>query len=177
MPLAAFMLLFLGVLIFTQVTVGGAVDRLLSYTDDIEPDNAGPRGSAFRPRPKRRSKLSDLFTISATVKRGDPRVLEVIAPAVVAVGARFRVISWHRPGSFVNGNPATPSCHRFGAGTSRGAVDLVPLEGGWTKADQLVAELRQTPGVGEVVFRGDPDHDPALGATSSPHVHVAVGCG
>jgi cell wall-associated NlpC family hydrolase len=51
MPLTSLMTLFLGVLIFTQVTMGGAVDRLRSYAEDEEPDNAGPKGSAFNPRP------------------------------------------------------------------------------------------------------------------------------
>lgn len=172
-PATAAFVIFFGVLVFTQFTMGGAVDRLSSYIDEEEPDGAGPQGSSFRP--SLRSYSGRPIRIGAGVKRGDQRVYDVLAPAVAAVGGGFTCISWHRPGAVVAGS-GNPSCHRFGKRSGKGAMDLVPDGNDWRRADQLVTELKQTPGVGEVIFRGDADHDPKLGA-SPPHVHAAVGCG
>lgn len=44
-----FVLMVGGVWVFSQVVIGGLVDRLRSYSSDEEPKGAGPRGSAFLP--------------------------------------------------------------------------------------------------------------------------------
>lgn len=172
-PATGALVILVGVWMFTQVTMGDAVGRILSYVDDEEPEGAGPRGSAFLPRGTRRQ-YARAIRIGVGVKRGDRHVYDVLAPACAAAGGGFSCISWHRPGAVVAGT-GSPSCHRFGKGTRKGAMDLVPPGQDWSLADDLVRELKQTPGVGEIVFRGDADHDPNLGA-SPPHVHAAVNC-
>lgn len=167
---AGLLLILIGVLFFTQTTIGDAVGRIQSYSTDKRPDNAGPPGSAYVPTRYKGLK------VGLTVKRGDPIVTATIGAACRRVGGGWTVISWHRPGAFIRGDRSRPSCHRHGRGSGKGALDLVPDDQDWTRADALVAELNRTPNVGDIVFRGDDDHDPDLGA-NPPHVHAAVNCG
>jgi hypothetical protein len=160
---AGLLLILVGVLFFTQTTVGDAVARIQSYSTGKRPAYAGPRGSAYVPQPYKG------LRVRVGIRRGDPTVRSIIGSACRKVGGGWTVISWHRPND-------SDSCHRFGKGTRKGALDVIPNDGDWDRADALVAELIVTPGVGEVIFRGDADHDPDLGA-SPPHVHAAVGCG
>lgn len=169
-----FVLLLAGALLFTQATVGRAVERIRSYEPGgKEPDNAGRKGSVpvATPRAARRA-----LRVRLGVKRGDPHVLEVVRPAALATGHSFTVTSWLRVGANVNGDPDRPSCHRHGRGSRKGALDIVPDSGDWGDLDDLDSELRQTDGIGEIVWRGAAGHDPRTGA-ERPHMHVGVGCG
>lgn len=169
--MGALLIILIGVLFFTQTSVGDAVKRIGSFTPDgDEPDNAGPRASGFTPGRAGRGALR----IRVGVKRGDPFVRDVISGACARAGGGFTCISWHRPGSITAGG--NKSCHRHGKTTRKGAMDLIPDDGDWDRADDLVRELHRTAYVGEVIFRNDADHDPALGA-NPPHVHAAVNCG
>ena len=165
-------LMIVGVWLFAQVAMGGLVDRIRTYTGEDRDYSGGPQGSVATLPPKKAGKGG--IRIAAGVKRGDPVVLDVIAPACAAVGGGWILTSWHRPGAVTSSG--RPSCHRHGKGTGKGAGDLVPDDSDWNRADRLVAQLRSTLGVGEVIFRGDKAHDPALGA-KGPHVHVGVNCG
>lgn len=142
-------------------------DRIASYFGD-EPDDAGAKSSAFTPTNWNRKALR----VMPWVPRGDRVVYDTIMPACSRAGGGFTVISWHRPTD-------SDSCHRFGKRTRKGALDIQPPKRNgkfqWAKADKLAAELRSM-GLPEVIFRGDADHDPDLGA-DPPHVHAAVNCG
>jgi hypothetical protein len=167
-PAVGFLVLLLGIVVVSQIVVGDAVARVQSYADpSMRPRNDGPRGSV--------TTRYKGVKYSPGVVKGDGVVPRTIAPALQAAGGGWRVISWVRPGSKVAGS-GSPSCHRGARGSGSGAWDIQPDDFDWRRADRLVIELRQTPGVGEVIFRGDSDHDPALGA-DPPHVHVAVNCG
>lgn len=93
-------------------------------------------------------------------------------PAALTCGGNFEVISWYRPGSRVHGTGSI-SEHAFGE-----AIDIRPIAGkggqvNWARADALVAALHATLPT-ELIFRGDPDHDPGLGANPA-HVHCGYG--
>lgn len=169
---AALLLLLIGALVFTQTVVGGAVARIRSFETGEATEDSGPTGSAFVPRNFGRKALR----VARGVARGDRVVFDTIMPACMAAGGGFTVISWYRPTD-------SDSCHRFGKGTEMGALDIQPPRDAkgrfkWERADRLVTELRQTPGVNpsEIIFRGDSKHDPELGA-EPPHVHAGVNCG
>jgi hypothetical protein len=161
-------LVFVGMWVFSQTSMGGLVDRILSYSEDKEPKGAGPQGLAF-------TGGSATVTLGARVKRGDPCVLRVIKEMCNKVGGKWTVISWHRPGAVVAGS-GNPSNHRFGRGSHKGAIDIMPSDRNWERADKLASVARADGRSLDVVFRGDADHDPRLGA-SSPHVHIGVDCG
>jgi len=163
-----------GIWIFAQVAVGGLAERIGTFVGGGEPSNAGGTASVTTATRNARYRGRTL-SVAPTVRRGDQIVYDTVLPACEAAGGGFRIISWYRgPGERTASG--TLSCHRFGKRTRKGAVDIIPVDGDWSRCDALVLELRQTPGVGEVIFRGDADHDPALGA-DDPHVHAAVGCG
>lgn len=64
------LLLLIGVWIFTQTVLGGAVSRLRSYAEEeAEPDDAGPRGSVAAPR--RMSANREAFVDVLMSQRGD----------------------------------------------------------------------------------------------------------
>ena len=165
-------LLLAGAWLFAQVVMGDLVKRIQSYTGEDRDYSGGAAGSVATAAPLKVS--GKALRIGAGVRRGDPRVYQVIAPACAAVGGGFSVTSWYRPGAVTSSG--RPSCHRHGKGTGAGALDIVPNDGDWGRCDRLEAELRSTLGVGEVIFRGDAAHDPSLGA-KGPHLHAAVGCG
>ena len=170
-PSSALLVIAIGILFFMQTTQGGLVDRLKSYLPDEDgPKEQGRPASAFVPRNVGRRALK----VAAGVRRGDPIVLERIRPAAMAAGGGFVVTSWYRGADELTAS-GTPSCHRFGRKSGRGAVDIVHESGKWGPVDRLEAELRQTPGIGEVLFRGYAGHDPALG--DNGHLHAAVNCG
>lgn len=171
-PAVGLLVVVIGALVFTQVTMGGLVDRLMSYAEpDKEPASSGPKGSVHTPT---RAQMRKALRVAPTALRGDPIVFDTIAPACEAAGGGFIVTSWYRPNAVTTSGNA--SCHRHGPGSGAGALDIQPVDRNWRRLDRLDQELRQTPGVQEIVWRGDPDHDPAAGA-SGPHLHVAVNCG
>lgn len=64
---AGLLLILIGVMFFTQTTVGDAVARIQSYSTGKRPDSAGPRSSAFVPRGggSKRAKFVELLKSQA----------------------------------------------------------------------------------------------------------------
>lgn len=170
--LGALFMIAAGAWVFLQVTVGELVETLESFMPGkSDPKRAGEPASAFIPGIYGRKALS----VPIGVKRGDHVVYETIMPACSRAGGGFVVISWHRPGATTS--KGRPSCHGHGKKTRKGALDIVHKSGRWEPVDKLEYELNVL-NAGEVLFRGQPNHDPELTPKGKrPHLHAAVNCG
>lgn len=178
-------LVIVGVWLFTQVVLGDLLGRITSFASE-EAGAIGATATSTRARTRGRGRVGSLRKRPG-VPRGAGWVFERAAAAAEATGHRFVVISWLRPTSIApSGKASYHACRDDTTGSlcvpgKRGckcgrALDIQPepeSDGSidWTKLDDLVAELR-TYSPTELIWRGDADHDEALGARD-PHAHVA----
>lgn len=123
-------------------------------------------GAPVAARSATKVRTKGILKVAPGVAEGPEWVYLRVLQAASAAGGSYTITSWSRPGAVVKGTSkkSDHSCAK--------AVDVVPDGNDWSQGDALAREAQRL-GM-RVVFRGDADHDPALGA-SGPHVHISVG--